>query len=50
MADLFNTKLGSNDEDENNIDAYQELWDQRYPVRTINPRNIRYIKGIYKNN
>ena len=30
VADLFNTKLGfNNDEDENNIDAYQELWDQR---------------------
>ena len=48
VADLFNTKLGSNDEDENNIDAYQELWDQRLIELTQSGLSIREISDILK--
>lgn len=48
VADLFNTKLGSNNEDENNIDAYQELWDQRLIELTQSGLSIREISDILK--
>lgn len=49
VADLFNTKLGfNNDEDENNIDAYQELWDQRLIELTQSGLSIREISDILK--
>ncbi len=48
IADLFNTKLGSNDEDENNIDAYQELWDQRLIELSQSGLSIREIADILK--
>ena len=48
VADLFNTKLGSNNEDEKNIDAYQELWDQRLIELTQSGLSIREISDILK--
>ena len=48
IVDLFNTKLGSNDEDENNIDAYQELWDQRLIELAQSGLSIREISDILK--
>jgi transposase len=48
VIDLFNTKLGFKDEDENNIDAYQELWDQRLIELTQSGLSIREIADILK--
>lgn len=48
VSDLFNTKLGFNDEDESNIDAYQELWDQRLIELTNSRLSIREIADILK--
>jgi len=48
VTDLFNTKLGFNDEDENNIDAYQELWDQRLIELAQSGLSIRDIADILK--
>lgn len=48
VTDLFNTKLGFNDEDENNIDAYQVLWDQRLIELAQSGLSIRDIADILK--
>ncbi|PRR73055.1 TnsD family Tn7-like transposition protein [Clostridium thermopalmarium] len=48
VTDLFNIKLGFNDEDENNIDAYQELWDQRLIELAQSGLSIRDIADILK--
>lgn len=46
IADLFNTKLGTSDEGENTIDAYQELWDQRLIELSQSGLSIRAIADI----
>lgn len=46
IADLFNTKLGTSDEGENTIDAYQELWDQRLIELSQSGLSIRAIANI----
>ena len=46
IADLFNTKLGTNDEGENTIDSYQELWDQRLIELSQSGLSIRAIADI----
>ncbi|EYE88054.1 Tn7 transposition protein D [Fervidicella metallireducens AeB] len=48
VADLFNIKLGFNDEDENNIDTYQELWDQRLIELAQSGLSIRKIAEVLK--
>ena len=48
VADLFNIKLGFNDEDENNIDTYQELWDQRLIELAQSGLSIREIADVLK--
>lgn len=48
IVDLFNTKLGFNGEDENNIDAYQELWDERLLELAKSGLSIREIANILK--
>ncbi|WP_457945399.1 TnsD family Tn7-like transposition protein [Caproiciproducens sp. LBM24188] len=48
VADLFNIKLGFNDEDENNIDTYQELWDQRLIELAQSGLSIREIAEVLK--
>ena len=46
IVDLFNTKLGTSDEEENTIDAYQELWDQRLIELSQSRLSIRAIADI----
>lgn len=46
IADLFNTKLGTNDKGENSIDSYQELWDQRLIELSQSGLSIRAIADI----
>nr|WP_283205671.1 TnsD family Tn7-like transposition protein [Garciella nitratireducens] len=46
VVELFNKKLGF--EDENNIDAYQELWDQRLIELTQSGLSIREIAEVLK--
>jgi DNA-binding transcriptional MerR regulator len=48
VADLFNIKLGFNDEDENNIDTFQELWDQRLIELAQSGLSIREIAEVLK--
>jgi transposase len=50
LDDLFNTKLGFRDEDgtNSNIDAYQELWDQRLIELAKSGLSIREIADILK--
>ena len=48
IVDLFNTKLGFNGECENNIDAYQALWDERLLELTQSGLSIRDIANILK--
>lgn len=48
IVDLFNTKLGFNSEGENNIDVYQELWDERLLELTQSGLSIREIANILK--
>lgn len=48
IVDLFNSKLGFNGEDENNIDVYQELWDERLIELTQSGLSIREIANILK--
>ncbi len=48
VVELFNTKLGFNDENESNIDAYQELWDQRLIELSQSGLSIREIADILK--
>jgi len=48
VTDLFNTKLGFNNEDENNIDVYQELWDQRLIELAQSELSIREIADVLK--
>ncbi|TCU79322.1 TniQ protein [Tissierella praeacuta] len=48
IVDLFNKKLGFNDGEKDNIDAYQELWDQRLIELTQTGLSIREISGILK--
>jgi len=48
VIDLFNTKLGFEYEDENNTDAYQELWDQRLIELSQSGLSIREIADILK--
>lgn len=47
VNDLFNTRLGFS-EDESNIDAYQELWDQRLIELSQTGLSIREIANILK--
>ncbi len=46
VYDLFNTKLGLNDE--NNTDVYQDLWDQRLMELSQTNLSIREISEILK--
>ena len=46
IVDLFNTKLATNAEGENTIDAYQELWDQRLIELSQSGLSIRAIAEI----
>ncbi len=46
IVDLFNTKLATNAEGENTIDAYQELWDQRLIELSQSGLSIRAIADI----
>lgn len=48
IVDLFNTKLGFNGEDINNINAYQELWDERLIELTQTGLSIREIADVLK--
>lgn len=48
IVDLFNTKLGFNGEGKSNIDAYQELWDQRLLELAQSGLSIREIANILK--
>lgn len=50
LDDLFNTKLGFRDEDgtNSNIDAYQELWDQRLIELAQSGLSIREIAEVLK--
>jgi len=48
VVELFNTKLGFKDENESNIDAYQELWDQRLIELSQSGLSIREIADILK--
>lgn len=48
IVDLFNTKLGFNGEGENNIDVYQELWDERLLELAQSGLSIREIANILK--
>lgn len=48
IIDLFNTKLGFNGEGENNIDVYQELWDERLIELTQSGLSIREIADVLK--
>jgi transposase len=48
IVDLFNSKLGFNGEDENNIDVYQELWDERLIELTQSGLSIREIADVLK--
>lgn len=46
VMDLFNTKLGGNTDNEDNIHAYQELWDERLIELTQSELSIREIADI----
>lgn len=50
LDDLFNTKLGFRDEDgtNSNIDAYQEVWDQRLIELAQSGLSIREIADVLK--
>ena len=48
IVDLFNTKLGFNGEGENNIEAYQKLWDERLLELAQSGLSIREIANILK--
>ena len=48
IVDLFNTKYGFDCEGENNIEAYQELWDERLIELAQSGLSIREIANILK--
>ncbi|MEL5900001.1 TnsD family Tn7-like transposition protein, partial [Clostridium sporogenes] len=48
IVDLFNSKLGFKGEGENNIDVYQELWDEKLLELAQSGLSIREIANILK--
>ncbi len=48
IVDLFNTKYGFDCEGENNIEAYQELWDERLIELAQSGLSIREIANVLK--